>query len=302
MTKIDIHADDYCLSPHTSEEIVDCIRAGKLDSISVVTNMSCYEQYARKFLQERNSFKRVPKLSIHLNFMEGHCIAKEEDVQELVDKNGYFSISWGNLFIWNYSPKKYIEIKRQLKAEIKAQTDRFIEIFGDSQALRFDSHQHTHMIPICYWALLEVIVEQCYKTEYIRITKEPISPYLKNFSLWKTYKPINWIKNFVLNFYALFMEKTIEKNKPSWQKDNVPMLLWGIIMSGRMDKERVYKLWPDMEHRAEKSGRCLEILFHPGSATADEMGEEFCNKDANKFYVSQGRHLEYECVLSLRER
>ena len=200
MTKIDIHADDYCLSPHTSEEIVDCIRAGKLDSISVVTNMSCYEQYARKFLQERNSFKRVPKLSIHLNFMEGHCIAKEEDVQELVDKNGYFSISWGNLFIWNYSPKKYIEIKRQLKAEIKAQTDRFIEIFGDSQALRFDSHQHTHMIPICYWALLEVIVEQCYKTEYIRITKEPISPYLKNFSLWKTYKPINWIKNFVLNF------------------------------------------------------------------------------------------------------
>lgn len=83
------------------------------------------------------------------------------------------------------------------------------------------------MIPICYWALLEVIVEQHYKTEYIRITKEPIIPYLINISLWKTYKPVNWIKNLLLNFYALGMEKTIEENKPSWQEDNMPMYLWG---------------------------------------------------------------------------
>ena len=53
MSKIDIHADDYCLSPHTSEDILNCIRAGKLDSISVVTNMSCYEQYAQKISRRK---------------------------------------------------------------------------------------------------------------------------------------------------------------------------------------------------------------------------------------------------------
>ena len=37
MSKVDIHADDYCLSPHMSDDILDCIRAGKLDSISAVS-------------------------------------------------------------------------------------------------------------------------------------------------------------------------------------------------------------------------------------------------------------------------
>ena len=300
MHKIDIHADDYCLSPHTSENILDCIRAEKLDSISVITNMSCFERYARKLKDE--SIVNPLKLSVHLNFMEGHCLAEKGEVSDLVDERGYFNISWGSLFVWNYSPKKYMRIKKQLKAEIKAQTERFITAFGREQELRFDSHQHTHMIPICYWALLEVIVEQHYQTGYIRITKEPIMPYLKEISLWTSYKPINWIKNLLLNFYALGMERTIEKNKPSWQNTNEPMYLWGVLMSGKMDENRIKKLMPGMTRNAERKGRILEILFHPGTVEGDEMGEEFCNTDANKFYTSTGRHIEYECVLSLQSR
>lgn len=302
MSKIDIHADDYCLSPHTSDDILNCIRAGKLDSISVVTNMSCYEQYAQKFLAEKDSWNQLPKLSVHLNFMEGHCLARMEDVPDLVDKKGYFNISWGSLFLWNYSPKKYMRIKKQLKAEIKAQTDRFTDFFGKSNAIRFDSHQHTHMIPICYWALLEVIVEQRYRTEYIRITKEPIIPFLQDISLWKTYRPINWIKNLLLNFYAPGMERTIEKNKPSWQDANAPMFLWGVLMSGKMDIKRVTKLLDSMEKHAQKRERNLEILFHPGSAVAEEMGTEFGNQEANKFYLSDGRKIEFECVMELNIR
>ena len=194
-----------------------------------------------------------------------------------------------------------MSIKKQLKAEIKAQTEKFITLFGQDKALRFDSHQHTHMIPICYWALLEVIVEQHYEIEYIRITKEPITPYLSEISLWKSYNLINWIKNLILNFYALGLESTIEKNKPSWQIKNEPMFLWGVIMSGKMDSKRVKKLMMRMRQKAEKKGRVLEILFHPGSAEEDEMGEEFCNKDANKFYISKERHMEYECVFLLHD-
>ena len=50
MQVIEIHADDYCLSHHGSEDILNCIRAGKLDSISVLTNMTCYEEFAEKSL------------------------------------------------------------------------------------------------------------------------------------------------------------------------------------------------------------------------------------------------------------
>ena len=44
MGKIDVHADDFGESIHASRDILDCLMAGKLDSISVLSNMSCFEQ------------------------------------------------------------------------------------------------------------------------------------------------------------------------------------------------------------------------------------------------------------------
>lgn len=299
MNLVDIHADDYCISPHSSEDILECLRAGKLDSISVLTNMSCYEDYADKFRSEKHLWPKIPKLSVHLNFMEGHCLAEQKKVSHLVNESGYFNISWGTLFLWNYSPKKFMIIKNELKEEIKAQTEKFIEYFGDNKPLRFDGHQHTQMLPVCYWALLEVIVEQHYPTEYIRITKEPILPYLLPISLWPTYKPVNWIKNILLNFYALGMERTIRQNKPSWQNDNVPMFLWGVLLSGCMDEKRIIRLFPAMLAKAEKDERVLEVLFHPGTVLQEELKEEFSNIGANEFHISHGRQVEYKAIMSL---
>lgn len=300
MSKIDIHADDYALSPNTSEDILQCLRAGKLNSISVLTNMSCYDAYAEKYQKGKAEWPCQPLLAVHLNFMEGHCAADPEEVKHLVDGQGYFNITWWDLFQWNYSPKKFMTIKKELKAEIKAQTERFREKFGEDLPLRFDGHQHTQMIPLCYWALLEVIVEQHYRTAYIRITKEPIMPYLRQVSLWKSYRPINWIKNLLLNFYALGMERTIEKNRPSWQSENSPMFLWGVLMSGHMDRDRIGILLPYMKKKAEDKGRCLEILFHPGSLLEEEAGEEFVSEGAKQFYLSDGRRIEKNAVMSMR--
>ena len=296
---IEIHADDYAISPHSSEDILACLRAGKLDGISVLTNMSCFEEYAAKLKAEYDSFPKKPRLTVHLNFMEGHCAADPQEVPHLVDQNGYFNISWGTLFKWNYTPKLFLPLKKELKAEIAAQTERFCRAFGTKLPLRFDGHQHTQMIPVVYWALLEVIVERHYPTEYIRVTKEPVLPFLKEAGLWATYRPVNWVKNLILNFLAPGMEKTVVRNRPSWQQENAPMFLWGVVMSGRMDGERVKRLLPAMKERARLRGRNLEILFHPGTVLPEELGVEFCNRGANGFHVSEGRHVEYEAVMSL---
>ncbi len=299
MAQIEIHVDDYAISPHSSEDILSCLRAGRLDGISVLTNMSCFEAYAAKLRAEYDSFPKKPTLTVHLNFMEGHCAADPDKVPHLVDRNGYFNISWGTLFKWNYTPKLFLPLKKELKEEIAAQTERFLEAFGRDVPLRFDGHQHTQMIPVVYWALLEVIVERHYPTEYIRVTKEPVLPFLKEAGLWKTWRPVNWVKNMILNILSPEMEKTVARNHPSWQKENEPMFLWGVVMSGRMDEKRVKRLLPAMKERAEKRGRRLEILFHPGTVLPQELGEEFCNHGANEFHVSEGRHVEYEAVMSL---
>ena len=96
MCRLDIHADDYALSPNTSEDILQCLRAGKLNSVSVLTNMTCYRAYAEKFQREKAAWPRLPLLTVHLNFIEGHCAARPEEVRHLTDKQGYFNITWGD--------------------------------------------------------------------------------------------------------------------------------------------------------------------------------------------------------------
>lgn len=297
MYTIEKHADDYALSPNTSEDILQCIRAGKLDSISVVTNMSCYDSDAARYLQECSKWEKQPLLTVHLNFMEGHCTADQEKVSHLVNEQGVLNLSWGKLLLWNYSLKDYQVIKQELKEEIKAQTERFCRYFGRDKKLRFDGHQHTQMIPIVYKALLEVIEEQGYETEYIRVTREPIFPYLKCFSLWKTYRPVNLVKNLLLNFYAPGLERKLKK--ASYLSDCRPMNLWGVVMSGKMDLERVSRLLPGMREYAGKHNRHLEVIFHPGTALESEMRAEFCNADANEFYLSANRHVEWNTLMHL---
>ena len=52
--------------------------------------MSCYEEYAAKLKAEYDSLSKKPRLTVHLNFMEGHCAADPAEVPHLVDEKGYF--------------------------------------------------------------------------------------------------------------------------------------------------------------------------------------------------------------------
>ncbi len=295
MKAMDIHADDYALSAGASEDILTCIRAGRLDSISVLTNMSCYGFYAGLYAEERKSgaWKKDPLLTVHLNFMEGRALAARGEVAGLVDGRGYFNLSWGKLLLWSFCPWKYAKAKKGLKAEIKAQTAAFLTYFGGEQPLRFDGHQHTQMIPIVYRALLEAIREEGYRVSYIRVTKEPILPFIREASLWKTYRPVNWVKNLLLNILSPVMERRVRK--VTGQK---PMFLWGVLLSGNMDEKRVSKLFPAMKKQSAERGRTLEILFHPGYSKREEMGEEFVSEDAKRFYCSEGRRREYGTVMN----
>ena len=65
---VEVHADDYGISTHASKDILSCIRAGKLDSISVITNMTAYDEAATELVGAWNTLVKKPLLTIHLNF------------------------------------------------------------------------------------------------------------------------------------------------------------------------------------------------------------------------------------------
>lgn len=291
MLKIDIHADDYGESIHCSQDILDCIKAGKLDSISVISNKECFEECVRLYREAEDAFPKPPALSVHLNFMEAHCLVNPNRIPDLVDEDGHFCVSWMKLFLKSHLPGRR-KLKEELKLEMKQQIMKVWKAFPEMKKLRIDSHQHTHMIPVVAAALFEVLEENGWEAEYIRNSREPISPFLKEISLYRTYCPVNFIKNIILNYCALLLEGRLR------EKGFAPMYLWGLVMSGHMDKVRIDKLLPAMKRKAGKKGRTLEILFHPGLVLRAELTQEFSQEEAISFYIATDRRVEKKTVMN----
>lgn len=292
--QIDIHADDYGLTANTSKSILEGINAGKLNSTSVMPNMEAFSQSALYWVKNLKE-DVTPRISVHLNFMEGQCISPKEMLPHLVDDKGLFHISWGDLVKYNFNPFVRKKVKKELKCEIKAQTQRVADAYNINlqSQLRIDSHQHTHMIPIVLESIVEAVREEGWGVSYIRITKEVIGPYFSAISLWGGHELINIIKVIVLNTFAVWDKKVFNQLGMS------DMVLSGVFFSGKMSLQRVQCILPKLIKQAKKRNCNLEILFHPGIALGSEMGEEFNHPEANVFYLSKGRQMEYEAMMQL---
>lgn len=290
---VDIHADDYGYSISTSKDILECMKQGKLDSISVMSNMLAFKESMDMLYEAIPDLPFLPLISVHLNIPEGF------------DEKGYFPMSWGKLFLSSYSFKRN-EVKEELKRYLKKQIDyadieisRCIEKAIDNnieciqKGLRIDSHIHTHLIPVVWDALIEIIEEEKYNIEYIRNPKEPLIPFLKNSSLFGTYSLVNLVKNRILMFYSHKVDYYCKKNGLN------KLYMWGLMMSGKMDYDRIKIVYPYMLNTAEKNNRRLELLFHPGKAIEGEYGKDMDKdyfKDAN---LSDNRRIEKEAVLNI---
>lgn len=307
MPKIDFHADDYALTVNTSKDMLSCMKKGYLDSISIVPNMSCFDECMEIFYASIPSLPFLPKMSVHLDFVEGRSLAGFGQAPMLtVDESGLMGLSWGSVFSFSYLPWKRHAAKEQLKKEIKAQIEavhkavthamELAEEYGISCAqrgMRIDSHQHAHMIPVVWEALTEVIAEERYEVEYIRNSKEMMAVFLSETSLWKTYRPINFVKNRLLSVYSHQVDRYAKAHHMEG------MYLWGLIMSGHMDYDRIVRLYPKIAKKAEHDGRTLEILFHPGLTLPEEVSNEIGEEAARVFYLRNDRHVEMEAVSRL---
>ena len=270
-------ADDYGLGKMVSGRIRECIDAGKLNKISIFPNFDTVDL---------SQIKEDVLISLHLNLVEGRCMAPVDEVRLLADGSGNFKNAFGGLL--KLSLFKRRDFEKQVKKEIRAQVRFWKNLIGDRPFL-VDVHQHTHMIPSVFRALSEVLKEEQIKVEYIRIPAEPLLPYIKTPSLYLTYSGVNVIKQWLLRFLWLFNKK--------YMGDIPTALFMGILFSGRMD-ERVEKVLPKYIKMAEKDGRDVEVLFHPGYTEKNDLKNE--NIVFEKFYLSDGRRIEYKELNGLK--
>ncbi len=280
-------ADDYGLCDDTSFHIQQCIDEGALNKVSVFPNLEKID------LSQISENKNI-RISLHLNLVEGMCMADANEIDLIADKSGNLKHTFGGLFKLNLFQGKKLET--QVYKEIKAQVLFWKSILPEDVPFCIDSHQHTHMIPAVFKALLKVLNDEKIDLKYIRIPTESLLPFVKTPSLYFTYTPINIIKQWLLNFLWLINKKEAKKYK-------IPTsYFFGILLSGKMDEKRVKKILPKYIKMAEKDGRDIEVLFHPGYLEKSEI--DFKNKNIifKKFYSSENRKTEFDSVMKISER
>ena len=282
-----ICADDYGLCNEMSAHIQKCIDAGALNKVSVLPNFDKVD--LQKIANKKNVW-----ISLHLNLVEGKCMADAREIDLIADKNGDFKHTFGGIFKLNLFYAKKLEA--QAYKEIKAQVLFWKSILPKDLPFMIDSHQHTHMIPAVFRALNKVLDDEKIKITYMRIPAEPIMPYIKTPSLYFTYKPINIIKQWFLNFLWML-------DRQEAKKYGIPTSHFcGILFSGKMDEKRVNKILPKYKRLAEKDGKDIEVLFHPGYMEQDKADINYKNIVFKEFYLSKNRKTEFNSVMKISER
>ena len=198
MNNIDLHADDYGISPYNSTRILDLVKSGHLDSFSIIPNMSKYDECMNILKVQWDSLPTKPLISVHINLIGGMSLSPD-----FIPFN-----SWGEIFLKTFcSSKEKEKIKKILKEEIECQISR---VYNDTKqlgltTLRLDSHIHVHMIPIVFDAMMEAVFDLnlTEQLEYVRISKEPLMMFLTTKGIIGTFPPVNVIKNVILNLLSL---------------------------------------------------------------------------------------------------
>lgn len=295
MYQIDIHADDYGLSVSNAKILNEAIMQGQLDSVSIIPTMDDFDDCMELLRGMWDSFPKKPLITVHIDLVDG---VSQSDSTKLIET------SWGSLFIASFLPGRR-KLCKNLALEIKAQIERVVDALPELGELRLDSHMHTHMIPVvadAMWMAYEEYKADCSKNDkkvlpltFVRIAREPMIPFFKHSELYKTYSPINFVKNIILNVLSPRIEKQCRKNGIDGT------LLWGLIMTGHMDYDRVSACYDDVTAYAKKKDKYMEILFHPAGIELSEKKACHNKDDVSEFYFSSNRMVELDAIRKLNK-
>lgn len=290
-----IHADDFGITLDQSKDILGCSAAcggeGALNSTSALVTSPAFAEcagFVRPFL-DANAIR----MGLHLNLVEGPALSAPGEVPLLVDESGMFKLGFAKMLAISMSGQRE-ELTRQVRAEAGAQIRVFLEAFPQMRdRLRVDSHQHFHLIPAVFDGLMAAVEDEGCTLEYLRIPAESLVPYMSVGAVRKHVPPVNVVKNALLN--ALWKQDAA-KYPEELPK---PAAFYGLALSGRMQHAANAEFLARVLADAEREGRDVELLFHPGGvpikdACLNPNLPGFCD-----FYLSENRHTEAAALQSL---
>lgn len=141
-----INADDFGLTEGVNQAVVELARFGTLTDTSVLVNCAMHDQQSISPAKISNI-----GLGIHLNLTCGQPILPPEDLDTLVDGEGYFHKAED--FFRSLNQINLIQVEKEWRAQVVG----FSIKFGRPDHL--DSHHHIHLLPRLFPLFLQLASE-----------------------------------------------------------------------------------------------------------------------------------------------
>ena len=284
-----VHADDFGRSAGITDNMLKCLGAGIVTSVSLPANGYGYD-YAVDILKNRKDLR----VSIHLDLVEWKPVSSAEDIPLLVDKNGFFSNSFFSLW-FRYlvgTNEKRKRMREQVAKELDAQISKIIQSFSKAASfeVNIDSHQHVHFVPFVFDALLSLIDKHHIK--YIRLCNEPFSFCFKGQEWYKNYLGLNLTKHLLLKLLSA-------KYAPMLDKMGVthPNYFVGVLFTGRMSVDYIRAVFDRITPNRDD---VVEVLLHPCKAGVGEEPLWTNNAFLKGYYFSRFRDREMAAATDKR--
>jgi predicted glycoside hydrolase/deacetylase ChbG (UPF0249 family) len=284
--KVIVHADDLGISPGVTDRIIHTHRNGAVRRASIVANGEAFDRAVE-------SLRQNPELSwsVHLNLVEGRCLADPRELWLLADRRGWFKRGFLGLGLLPVlAPWCRADLRRQIRLELDAQIGRVRRAL-DPADIRVDSHRYVHLLPLVFSVLMEQA--DAWGIREIRIVSEPLFTARRGpAGLIGLISP-NLLKWLVLRILTRPCRRKLDRRGIGY-----PMRSLGVLFSGRMTAgvagRGVQRI---LRHPPGEDGE-LEVLFHPGPADPQDRSCWGHNPRQSRFYFSSRRSAETAALLS----
>ena len=284
--KVIVHADDLGISRGITDRIIETHRNGAVRRTSILANGEAFD-YAVERLQENPGLSRA----VHLNLVEGRCLASGQGLRLLVDRQGRFRRDFlGLLLLPILAPWCRAALRRQIRSELDAQIQRVREALNPVD-IRIDSHRYVHLIPFVFSVVMERAAD--WTVREIRVVNEPLFTARGGFrGLVELISP-NLLKFLVLRVLSGSCRKQLRRRGFA-----CPERTLGVLFSGRMTEQVVDRGMRRIARCPPAEDAEVEVLFHPGPANPGDRGVWSENPRQSRFYFSSRRGAETAALLS----
>ena len=241
MKALIVTADDFGVSIPVNEAVEDGHKHGILSAASLMAGAPALDDAVERA-------RRRPTLGVglHLTMVDGRPVLPPEQIPGLVGSDGRFlnnPVQFGTALY--FSPS----LRRQVRAELRAQFDKFAETGLPMDHI--NGHQHFHMHPVVARFIAEVAPR--FGSPPVRIPYEPFA---------RSYRAAR--RNAGRRLWnALFFGAQSANLKLRMKSANVPVndIVFGINDSGAMVEDSVLKFLDQLP-----DGVC-ELYCHPATRT-----------------------------------